>query len=519
MQPVVSSEQMRWCDETTISKIGIPGLLLMDRAGTAAAHYILRVYPPSTRDVVAVLCGKGNNGGDGFVIGRVLAEQGYDVRIVLTCPAAQIRGDAASHFEILRRISRLPGSRISVVPFSSFRRAIPGRLALVVDAIFGTGFQGRPRGVQKQAIEWTRTTGVPVVAVDVPSGIDATTGTASGSHVSASMTITFGLLKAGLLLNDGREHAGHVTCVDIGIPGGVVAKADKEAFLVERRDVHHLLPRRPRRLHKYAAGKVLVVAGSKGYTGAPNLAAHAALRSGAGAVTLMVPKTIYPIMARKRTDEIVSPVPCSAAGSFSEDSIAAVAEKLPWADVLLIGPGLSLNAGTATFLESILSLYRGPAVIDADALTLLSRSEKLLKLLRARDWILTPHTGEFDRFVSLGAAVIERTRIAAARSFSRQNRSTLVLKGAPTVVAGPDGACYLNPTGNPGMATVGSGDVLAGCLAALRTQGLGSVEASYAATYLHGRAGDLAADVLGERSVVASDLLQYLPVALRECAG
>jgi len=231
----------------------------------------------------------------------------------------------------------------------------------------------------------------------------------------------------------------------------------------------------------------------------------------------MVPDDIYPIMAKKRTDEVVVPVPSGKQGTFGEGSIAAAAKKMQWADVVLIGPGLSLCDDTVRFVTAVLSGHSGPVVIDADALTIVARSRTLSAKLRTRDWILTPHAGEFDRFVSIGSQAIEETRLSIARMFTRSKSCTLVLKGAPTVVTTGTGACYINSTGNSGMATIGAGDVLSGCIAALRAQGMASHESSYAAAYLHGRAGDLASDVLGERSVVASDLLQYLPVALREC--
>jgi len=518
MQPVVSSEQMRWCDETTISRAGIPGLLLMDRAGTTAAHRILLAFPPSSRTVVPILCGKGNNAGDGFVIGRTLAEHGYEVHVVLTAPRSALTGDAATQFGILRRVAALPDSNITILSFSAFKRSVPGHPALVVDAVFGTGFRGVPRGIPRAAIGWMRNIKAPVVSVDVPSGIDASTGTADGMHVSADMTITFGLLKSGLLLNEGREHSGHVICVDIGIPSGIVRKVRKAGHLIGQADVRALLPKRPKKLHKYTAGKVLMVAGSKGYTGAAHLASQAALRSGAGAVVLMVPESIYPIMARKHTDEVVHAVPATPGGTFGDDSVREVVRKLAWADVLCIGPGLALNDATTRFLEAVLTRRTGPAVIDADALSIVARSRILRPLVRSRDWILTPHAGEFDRFVSIGSGEIERTRIESIRRFAKRKKSTVLLKGAPSITATGAGECFINSTGNPGMATIGSGDVLSGCIAALRSQGLGSAEATYAGAYLHGRAGDLAGDVLGERSVVASDLLQFLPVALRECS-
>jgi len=518
MLPVVSSEQMRKCDETTISKIGIPGLVLMDRAGTAAAHVILNSYPPSPGSRAVIICGKGNNGGDGFVCARVLAENGYAVDVALTAPATALKGDSRTSFSILRKVSRLRGSQIRMGSFGSVLRKRLANVSVVVDAVFGTGFKGAAQGVQKKAIAWMNASGAPVVALDVPSGIDATTGTVTGAHVVADLTVTFGLVKTGLLLNRGSEVAGHVSAVDIGIPSDVVRRTGHEALLVEQPDVRALLPGRPRRLHKYAAGKVLVVAGSKGYTGAPNLASHAALRSGAGAVVLMVPDAIYPILAKKRTDEIVVPVEGTPEGTIGPASVGAVVEKLAWADVLLIGPGLALSDNTRACVEEVLRRARIPVVIDADALTIVAGSRTLRGLLRSRNWILTPHTGEFDRFVRKGASAIENARIRSARDFVRSTRATLVLKGAPTVVADRLGEVFINPTGNPGMATVGSGDVLAGCIAALRAQGLGPSEAAWAGAYLHGRAGDLARDVLGERSLVASDLLQYLPVALRESA-
>ncbi len=517
MEPVVSSEQMRWCDETTISKAGIPGLLLMDRAGTAASHLILRRYSPDAGSVVAVVCGKGNNGGDGFVIARILAEQGLEIHVGLTAPASTFTGDAATQFGILRRLSRAPGSTIRITSFSSLERSIPSGLSLVVDAVFGTGFSGAPRGVPKRAIAWMSSLTVPVVAVDMPSGIDATRGTADGVHVTADMTVTFGLLKSGLLLNEGRENAGQVSCVDIGIPSWVTRKAPKDGYLLGVEDVRSLLPGRPQRIHKYSAGKVLVVAGSRGFTGAASLAAHAALRSGAGAVMLMVPEDIYPIMARKRTDEVVAPLASTPAGSFAADAAGSVLEKMDWSDTLVIGPGLSLTDDTRAFVETVLGRWRGPAVIDADALTIVASSGKLAGRLKERDWILTPHTGEFDRFVRAGSPAIEADRIGSVRRFVSARKCTLLLKGAPTVVARKGETPTINSTGNPGLATIGSGDVLAGCIGSLRAQGLASAEAARAGAWLHGRAGDLARDVLGERSVVASDILQYLPVALREC--
>ncbi|MEK6649573.1 MAG: NAD(P)H-hydrate epimerase, partial [Bacteroidota bacterium] len=411
MQTVVSSSDMRWCDATTIRAFGVPGLLLMDRAGTSAAHVLLSRFAPLADRPVTIVCGGGNNAGDGFVVARVLANHGARVTVVLCAPPGRLRGDAAAHFALLRREVRSLGKCLTITsPLKNrSRSAVPP--ALVVDALFGTGFTGTPRGAHAAAIAWMNAARAPVASLDIPSGIDATTGCAAGEAVHASTTVTFGLLKTGLLLNEGRDHAGHVVCVDIGIPRAVTNDKRLRSRLVERQDVESLLPARPHRLHKYSAGKVLIIAGSRGYTGAASLATLGALRSGAGAVVLAHPEAVHAVLARKLTEPILVPLPSTSDGTFSPDVADALADRFEWADAVVIGPGLGRTQATAELLMRVLERYRGPTVIDADALSMLAELNSRRRV--GRDWILTPHAGEFARLAQTKAEDAENDRVGS----------------------------------------------------------------------------------------------------------
>lgn len=514
MQTVVSAYEMKRSDETAIRTYGVPGLLLMDRAGTGAAHLLLARFAPLVDRPVTVVCGSGNNAGDGFVVARVLANHQVPVRVMLCTPASRFTGDAATQFRLLQRESRSSSLRIRIVPFRSVAASDDGPEALIVDAVFGTGFTGRPRGVHARAIEWINARHAPVASLDIPSGVDATTGGVEEVAVRAVLTITFGHVKSGLLLNEGRTLAGHVAVIDIGLPGALSADSRLQTRLVEQSDVRRALPVRPHRLHKYSAGKVLVMAGSKGYTGAATLATMGALRSGAGAVVLAHPDAVHTILARKLTEPILLPLASDESGGYASDLSPSLVDRLSWADALLVGPGIGRSATTARFLSAILKAYRGPVVLDADALTMLA--DLGFKHGRRRNWIVTPHTGEFSRLSGVPVGTVENDRVDVVRAFARQSGWTTVLKGSPTCTADPSGTVTINSTGNPGMATVGSGDVLAGLIAGFRSQQMPADTSAWAGVYVHGRAGDIARDRLGERSMLAGDILESIPQAIRE---
>jgi NAD(P)H-hydrate epimerase len=344
--------------------------------------------------------------------------------------------------------------------------------------------------------------------------VNATTGIAEGVAVRASATVTFGLLKSGLLLNDGRERSGHVTCVDIGLPSAVSGDRRLRTRMVQQGDLSVVLGPRPHRLHKYAAGKVLLIAGSKGYTGAATLAALSALRTGAGAVVVAHPEAIHPVLARKLTEPILQPLPSSSDGSFAPEALPAVLERCAWADAVVVGPGLGRSSSAAAFLEGLLDRCEKPTVIDADALTLMAEFDR--RRWYGKDWILTPHAGEFGRLTGMTAEDAESDRVEAVRTLARRQRRTIVLKGSPTCTASPDGLVAVNSSGNAGMATVGSGDVLAGVIGGLCAQGSDAFTAAWSGVWLHGRSGDLAKGRYGGRSLLAGDLVGDLPQALRD---
>jgi hydroxyethylthiazole kinase-like uncharacterized protein yjeF len=517
MQPVLTVEQMRWCDETTIRSVGIPGILLMENAGIRAAELARDRFDLHPGDTVVIVCGKGNNGGDGFVVARQLAMLGVLAYVGLVARENEIEGDAKTNLQILRRLAQ-QNSNVWIGSFRSLRRK-QLEPDLIVDALFGTGFHGLPTGSFARAIEWINDSGAPVLSLDVPSGVNGNTGIAEGPAVKADCTITFGELKIGLLCNDSRDLTGPISIAEIGIPPSVVAKAGIGTLLIEADDVELRLPERPSTAHKYSVGKVLVIAGSKGYTGAAALCASAALRAGAGAVVLATPEAVYPILARKLSEVIVEPFASTKHGSLSPEAFEKLVERIGWADVVVLGPGLSRNAETAELIMMILTANQSKMLIDADALNALAESgvDELKK--STGKFILTPHTGEMARLVRKSSGLIEKERVSEAQRLAAKIRHMVILKGAPTVVASVDGFAFLNPTGNPGMATVGAGDVLAGIIASLWAQGLSSEDASICGVYLHGLAGDLAAQKLGTASVVAHDLLDYLPMAYRHVKG
>jgi ADP-dependent NAD(P)H-hydrate dehydratase / NAD(P)H-hydrate epimerase len=519
MKHVVSAEEMRWCDETTINTYSIPGLLLMENAGRGVAEVVKQEYFPLQSKHILVLCGKGNNGGDGFVIARMLMNSCARVSILLIASPSELKGDAKTNFKILQTISKKSNGQITIQRYS---KRILSKLAkpdIIIDAMFGTGFTGSVRKPFAEVIEWVNQQQAKIVAVDNPSGVNGTTGRVENCAVRADVTVTFGQLKSGLLCNQGREFAGSVRVVDIGIPRMVTEDKRLQTFLAEESDVRRVFPKRSLHAHKYSVGKVLVLAGSKGLTGAAALCCTSALRAGAGAVVLGTPEQVYPILSRKLTETMVFPLPATSAGTLSLAALDIIHEKLAWADVLVIGPGLSQNSETQQLILKILLEYRGKILIDADGLNALA-AHGIYKLRSSRaKFILTPHVGEFSRISKRSSTDIEEHRIDSARELAKSVGVTVVLKGMPTIIASQDGSTVLNSTGNPGMATAGAGDVLSGIIAGLWAQGMSDVEASWAGVFLHGLSGDMIAKKIGERSLMANDIIECLPSALQSIEG
>ncbi len=514
MQILTTPEQMKAFDAAASGRFGIPGSILMENAGRGVVDRVVAATGSVAGKRVTVVCGKGNNGGDGFVVARHLLLRGALVDVILLARPTEVAGDARIHLAILRKFQKSASASLRV-SFQSARFTPPQGVvpAIVVDALFGTGYSGVPRGVAASAIRWINTSGAYVVAVDVPSGLDAATGMASGDVVRAHLTVSMAAEKVGQYIGAGPDQCGRIEVVDIGITPAFDPVRNVRVFRHDDASVAQLLPRRTRTAHKYSVGKVLVIGGSRQYTGAPVYAALAALRSGAGAVVLAIPAGVRQVIASRTKDVLLQSLSESPAGTVAQCALGELAERIAWADALVVGPGLGRHPETDAFVRELFVSCPRPLLVDADALVALCDGP-------ARQWkrpaatVLTPHSGELARLLGTTASAVEGDRMNTARSTARRLSSVLVLKGASTLCAAPDGTVVVNTTGNPGMATIGSGDVLAGLIGGLIAQGMPSFEASAAGVYLHGRSGDLAAARFGQRSLLASDILALLPQAV-----
>ena len=516
MRTIVSAKEMRWCDDATIHKHGVPSLMLMENAGRGVAETAAREYGHPEGKRVLIFCGKGNNGGDGFVAARHLLNSGASVTVLMLSSARTLQGDARTNYDILARLKQPEAGTLSIKPFSRSLLKTLHKQDLIIDAIFGTGFSGAVREPFVTAIRWINRQHVPVLSVDIPSGVDGTTGVVVNTAVKASCTVTFGMIKTGLLCNQGQDLVGTLRTIDIGIPKTVSRSKSLSTFQIEQEDVRRALPQRPSTANKYSVGKVFILAGARGYTGAAYLCAMAALRAGAGAIMLGIPEAVYTVVARRLVEAIVKPLPSTKEGTIAQNALGEIEEKLSWADVAVLGPGLSTNAETQEVIAAILRKHPGKMVVDADALRFVA-DIGLARLSKLKgQYVLTPHAGEYSRIIGVPAKEIEVNRIEMARTGSTKSKATIVLKGGPTATGIPDGSVYLNSTGNPGMATVGSGDVLAGIIAALWAQGVPQNAAAFSGVFLHGLAGDIARDILGERSIIAQDLIDQLPAAMKK---
>jgi NAD(P)H-hydrate epimerase len=499
----VTSREMREIDRITISDYGIGGLVLMERAGVAATDNIMRLYEPKR---VTVLAGSGNNGGDGLVIARELHNRGVDVRVIMVGSKSRLSPDCRHQYDTARKMR---------VPIAFRKRLQPLDLhgALVVDAVFGTGLDKDVKGPIAGIIREANGSGCTVVAVDIASGISADNGQILGTAFYADTTVTFGAPKRGHLLYPGAEHTGRLLVEDIGFPG--ILFEHLKCTVLQNESMARLVPERAACSHKGDYGHVLLLAGSKGKTGAALLAARACLRTGAGLVTIGAPERLSGPIQSSVTEEMLLLLPDTGEGALSIGALDRTLEFInSQADVIAAGPGMGRLEETSRFVRELLIRSPAPMVLDADAAVALENSTGLLRKTKS-PVILTPHPGEFSRLSGRPKAEIEKDRIGSATEFAKETGTWLVLKGAPTVVAEPGGNAFISSTGNPGMATAGSGDVLTGMIAALLGQGLPPLESSLLGVFLHGLAGDLGAGETGEHSLVASDIVETIPEALK----
>jgi ADP-dependent NAD(P)H-hydrate dehydratase / NAD(P)H-hydrate epimerase len=515
--PLATAEEMRRADRRATERYGVPSVLLMENAGRGAADAIERVLGPVGGRRVVVVSGKGSNGGDGFVVARHLVGRGARVSAWLVGRVDDVRGDARVNLDALQRA----GECVTEVPEpagKTFDR-LDAELAgadVIVDALLGTGVRGPATGAVAAAIEAINAAGASgrsVCALDLPSGLPSDGEAPAGPVVRARVTVTFGLPKLGLILPAGAACAGRVEIADLGIPRVWLEEGISTALL-EAADVRASLPLRPADAHKGSYGHLLVVAGSVGRTGAAVLACLGALRAGTGLVTCATAASQQPVVAAQLSEPMTEPLPETAARTISTKAVERVVELLGRMDALALGPGIGLDPETRTAVEVLVREVERPMVVDADALTALAGKPGLCRAAPAPR-LLTPHPGEAARLLGCTIAEVQVDRIASARRLAADSGAIVALKGARTVVAHPDGRVTLNPTGNPGMATGGTGDVLTGVAGGLLAQGVANAEVLGAAVYLHGLAGDLAAATRGQAGLVAGDVADALPAAIR----
>jgi len=499
---LATAAEMRQLDNLAITKANIPSTTLMTNAAAHIAALAKEVM--GENDHALIFCGSGNNGGDGIAAAVALLKSGYQVRVYLVTDRAALSADAR---EMARRLEALGGILETFDPENS--HCIPDNpIGVIIDAIFGIGLNTEVQGAPQKAVDLMNALPHPVISVDIASGIEADTGRVLGTAVQADHTVTFTLPKIGNYVGQGILYAGEVKVVDIGVPEEFIYDMPAKTYLSTAN--HFTFLARPRDMHKGDAGKLLLIGGSVGYTGALTLAAKAALRTGAGLVFMGVPAEIYPIVAAQNSEAMPFPLP-NTDGKLNEQALPLILERLSDIDALLIGPGMGQSpALDALVCDIIRAAPEIPIILDADGLNAVSRHIDVLDEARAC-LTLTPHDGEFTR---LGGDLSHGDRLKSARDFAAHHTCCLVLKGPGTITAYPSGDAYVNTTGNPGMATGGSGDVLAGMIAALYGQDLPS--APFIAAWVHGRAGDLAAANLGEYSMLPSDLLDYLPEVLKQ---
>nr|WP_092074614.1 NAD(P)H-hydrate dehydratase [Dendrosporobacter quercicolus]NSL47572.1 NAD(P)H-hydrate dehydratase [Dendrosporobacter quercicolus DSM 1736]SDN05463.1 NAD(P)H-hydrate epimerase [Dendrosporobacter quercicolus] len=508
---VATASEMRAIDRCAIEEYGIPGIVLMENAGVEVVKAAESMLAGLVNKKITIFAGKGNNGGDGFVAARHFSNKGAKVKVFLLGNQAEIQGDAAINCHIAGKMG------IDIVEISGERDWDKVNIATaftdcLIDALVGTGFKGELSLEMKRLIAAMNGANKPVLAIDLPSGVAADTGQVVTAAVQATRTVTLGLPKPGVLLYPGAAFTGELLVADIGLPQALLTGENLKQNVLTAGHICDVLPKRCSDAHKGMCGKVLVVAGSQGLTGAAALTSNAALKSGAGLVTLAVAEGIHDIMEIKLTEVMTAPLPEIAKGVLGQAALSPILTLAGKCDALALGPGLGSHAETRLLVREILQAVDKPLIIDADGLNAVAETGELLANALALP-VLTPHPGEMARLIGLSVDEVNQDRIYVARQAAEQFGSVVVLKGARTIVAYPDGEVYINTSGNAGMATGGAGDVLTGVIGSFIAQGLSSHTAAIAGVYVHGLAGDIAAQA-GLAGLTAGDVLNSVPAAL-----
>lgn len=507
---VLTAEQMQELDRFTIQEIGIPGIVLMENAGRSVANTVVERFGQDYKRAL-VFAGKGNNGGDGYVVARHLADEGWDVETLVFSKKDKIVGDALTNLNVLERYD----SKISYVSEpDEFLNLVESRSeeAVLIDALFGTGLKKPAQDLYVKAIEWMNNRSSPVISVDTPSGIDASSGKVLGSAVKADLTVTFALPKVGVVTYPGAAYVGELITAAIGIPRSVLSQAEADYYWMDFRSAREMLPQRQRDGHKGTFGHLLVLAGSLGKSGAAVMTSESGLRGGAGLVTLACPAAIQPIVASQLKEVMTLPI-SELKGEASLLALEDVQKAIVNKQALAIGPGLGSGSEVFGLVRRLVQDCNLPMVIDADGLNALCGYTKILQRKRDNALIVTPHPGEMARLLDVTTEKVQSDRIQAAKTFADTFNVVVVLKGARTLIASPDGQTFINSTGHAGMASGGMGDVLTGLIGSFLAQGSPAKTAAILGVYLHGLAADRLFDRYGDAGLIATDLMAEIPAA------
>ena len=514
---VLTAAQMQEIDRFTIEEIGLPGVVLMENAGRAVAREIIQKFSGADRFDALVVAGKGNNGGDGFVLARYLIDNGWHVETIVLAARDAISGDAAVYLSALENC----GAQVRFAPQQAdLQKCLKtlGPFDVLVDAIFGTGLTKPVQGLYKMAIDWLNQELSTVVAVDIPSGIDGTTGQVLGAAVKADLTITFEFPKIGNVSYPGAGHVGELVTVPIGIPRNAALEVDVSCLLIDSEEARRILPKRNADGHKGTFGHLLVLAGSMGKSGAAVMAAESGLRGGSGLVTLACPQSVQTIVASQLKEVMTSPL-LEYEGEVSLQNLAELQKISEEKQGLALGPGLGTGDEVGTLIRRIVQDFSLPMVIDADGLNALSGHTHILRNRKTKDMVLTPHPGEMSRLAKVPVHEVQADRISVASQFAKNNGVVIVLKGAKTIIACPEGKVHINSTGHVGMASGGMGDVLTGIIGSFLAQGMSAMSAATLGVYLHGQAADRLLSTFGDAGLLATDVMNELPAARRALTG
>ena len=510
---LVTASEMRKMDQETIESFGLLGRILMENAGRGATRFLLDQFGDLSNKKIGVVAGRGNNGGDGFVIARYLFQKGIRVTVFLLSKKEKVKGDAADNLKLLDPLDvpviEVPDKDAFVTHKTQMRHQ-----DLWVDAILGTGLQSEVKGFFKTIIDFINQSDKPVFAVDIPSGLNSDTGQPCGTCIQARATATFAFAKTGHFLFPGAVYTGDLDIVDIGVPVHIANAIRPLQHLLTNRFIRSLLQPRPPDAHKGNTGHVLVIAGSPGKTGAAAMTATSALRAGAGLVTLGIPASLNPILETQVIEAMTHPLPEAEGSTLGKKSFDAIMDLLTDKKCLALGPGIGTSPETQKLVHHLIEKSSKPIVIDADGLNCLVGNAKILKNTEA-PIILTPHPGEMARLIDATVGDLPQDRIGFARNFAEKYHIHLVLKGAGTVIAHPDGNVFVNSTGNSGMASGGMGDVLTGVIAGFIAQGYPLETATHLGVYLHGAAADKLAKKLGPYGYLATEVMDDIPKQIK----